>query len=182
MIKKNRSHSEQLYATLLRLYPNAYRQEFGDEMQFVFGELVKDARQQSGDIGLIALWIRTTIDLTKTVPIQHMTHQKGGSMKTKNNSSSLMANRFARVAIGVAAILLIPFASMQLSLGGFDWNAFDFIVAGVLLAGSGLVLDVLLTSKKNSQQLVIGLAILGFIALVWIELAVGLFGTPFAGS
>jgi len=59
----------------------------------------------------------------------------------------------------------------------------DFLVMGVLLLSVGLIVEFILrkvTNKNNRILLIIG-ALLAFL-LVWAELAVGIIGTPFAGS
>ena len=82
----------------------------------------------------------------------------------------------------VAVILLIPLVAMQFSLG-FDWNTFDFIIAGILLTGTGLIVEFVLRKiKKMEYRIVLCLAILAILFLVWAELALGIFGSPIAGS
>ncbi|MFZ9970680.1 MAG: hypothetical protein ACO3GK_05160 [Bacteroidia bacterium] len=64
-----------------------------------------------------------------------------------------------------------------------NWDAFDFIIAAVLIGG--LVLGLWAIQKaipqKNKRLLFFAIALLVF-ALVWAELAVGVFGSPWAGS
>jgi hypothetical protein len=48
-----------------------------------------------------------------------------------------------RVALPTTLVLLVPLVGMQLS-AGFDWSVADFVVAGVLLAGTGLLFEVAL--------------------------------------
>ena len=64
-----------------------------------------------------------------------------------------------------------------------NWTVGDFLVAGVLLLGIGLAIELLLRriSQQRQRTLWIILTIVIFL-LVWAELAVGIFGTPFAGS
>ena len=82
----------------------------------------------------------------------------------------------------VAGLLLIPFVAMQFT-NEVRWSGFDFLVMGILLAGTGLVCELILRKvKKTSNRLVLCLAVVGVLVLVWMELAVGIFGTPFAGS
>jgi hypothetical protein len=45
-----------------------------------------------------------------------------------------------RVAVVTACVLLVPLVLMQLT-GEVDWGVFDFVLAGVLLAASGLLLE-----------------------------------------
>ena len=90
--------------------------------------------------------------------------------------------RFAGILIGVCFLLLIPYVAMKFT-GEVNWTAIDFIAAGVLLFGTGLACELVLRFVKETwQRLAICAAILVVFALVWVELAVGLFGTPFAGS
>nr|WP_294669711.1 hypothetical protein [uncultured Fluviicola sp.] len=62
-------------------------------------------------------------------------------------------------------------------------KGFDFLVMGILLLGTGSVCELVLrTVEKRTNRLILCLAALGVFILVWMELAVGIFGTPFAGS
>ena len=84
--------------------------------------------------------------------------------------------------ISVFALLLLPFIAMQFS-AQVNWSAGDFVVAGTLLIGlcAGIEL-VLHFVKKPLHRLVLGAVVLLSFLLVWAELAVGIFGTPLAGS
>lgn len=85
--------------------------------------------------------------------------------------------RLIGIVLTVALLLLIPL------IARFPWGRIDFIVAGVLLLGTGLMCELVLrTVKKTAYRIAICAAILVALLLIWIELAVGLFGTPFAGS
>lgn len=82
----------------------------------------------------------------------------------------------------VGVLLLIPLAAMQFT-SEVNWTASDFLIMGVLLLGTGLICELVLRKiKKRTNRLVLCLAVLGVFILVWMELAVGIFGTPFAGS
>ncbi|QKZ13721.1 hypothetical protein [Spirosoma sp. KUDC1026] len=90
--------------------------------------------------------------------------------------------RFAIILAAVPLLLLIPFTAMQFT-HEVNWSLFDFVVAGFLLLGTGLLCEVALRyTRKGQYRTVILIAILVVFALVWIELAVGIFGTPFAGN
>lgn len=79
-------------------------------------------------------------------------------------------------------LLLIPFLAMKLS-GEVKWTAVDFVTAGVLLLGTGLACEFVLRKvKKTAHRIAICAAILFALFIIWAELAVGLIGTPFAGS
>jgi hypothetical protein len=64
-----------------------------------------------------------------------------------------------------------------------NWSAFDFVVAGVLLFGTAAVCELVLTFMKNrTYRLLLILVVLAGLFLIWAELAVGVFGTRFAGN
>jgi hypothetical protein len=81
---------------------------------------------------------------------------------------------------GVGLILLVPLAAMQFT-DQVAWTLADFVAAGVLLFGAGLAY-VLLTRKAHGRRVAIAVAIALVLLVVWAELAVGVFGTPWAGS
>ncbi|MBT3385953.1 MAG: hypothetical protein HN778_11130 [Prolixibacteraceae bacterium] len=94
-----------------------------------------------------------------------------------------MKNKRIKIIITVVAIiLLIPLIAMQFT-NEVDWTPIDFVVAGVLLLGTGLIFDLVIRKIKNTKnQITISVALLILLLLIWAELAVGIFGTPFAGS
>jgi hypothetical protein len=56
------------------------------------------------------------------------------------------------------------------------WDILDFIVAGILLLGTGLACNFVLQKVKNTKcRIAICLAILASLFLIWAELAVGIF-------
>ncbi|MDX2303616.1 MAG: hypothetical protein NW226_12500 [Microscillaceae bacterium] len=86
------------------------------------------------------------------------------------------------IVLVVALILLIPFVAMQFT-GEVKWTLSDFVIAGVLLLGTGLLCEFTVRKvKKIEYRVAIVLFLLVMLFLIWIELAVGVFGTPFGGS
>ncbi|MEX0995557.1 MAG: hypothetical protein WDZ45_00750 [Flavobacteriaceae bacterium] len=86
------------------------------------------------------------------------------------------------ILITIVLILLTPLIAMQFT-NEVNWSAFDFVIAALLLFGTGFLCEVILESTKKIQYRVLFFGILLVILfLVWAELAVGVFGTPFAGS
>ena len=82
----------------------------------------------------------------------------------------------------VLILLSIPLIAMPFT-NEVNWNSFDFIVAAGLLLGAGLVAEIIMRKIVNYKHKVILLGItLILLVLIWAELAVGIFGTPFAGS
>lgn len=79
-------------------------------------------------------------------------------------------------------ILSIPFIAMQFT-NEVDWSFFDFVIMGALLFGTGLSIDFILRKVKTVKNKIILCSLIIFMfLLIWAELAVGIFGTPFAGS
>ncbi|NEM99269.1 hypothetical protein [Pontibacter burrus] len=90
--------------------------------------------------------------------------------------------RLIGIVLGVALILSIPLIAMQFT-NEVDWKLFDFVIMGVLLLGTGLVIELVIRKVRNMDYRIglIALALL-ILFLIWAELAVGIFGSPFAGS
>ncbi|MEZ5347316.1 MAG: hypothetical protein R2681_17345 [Pyrinomonadaceae bacterium] len=90
--------------------------------------------------------------------------------------------RLAAILLAVSAVLLVPLIAMQFT-DEVRWSNFDFSIAGTLLFTAAIGCEfVLRMVKSNTQRIAILAVILAALALVWIEIAVGVFGTPFAGS
>ena len=79
-------------------------------------------------------------------------------------------------------LLLFPLVGTLVS-NEVNWSFFDFIVMGILILSMsfGIKQVVMTTKNTNYRVLIIGMILLVFI-LVWVELAVGIFDTPFAGN
>lgn len=81
-----------------------------------------------------------------------------------------------------AGTLLIPLIAMQFSTE-IDWNGRDFLIMGILFFGTGIVIEFALRKFKSTKSRIIACGIILIaLFLVWAELAVGIFGSPFAGS
>lgn len=82
----------------------------------------------------------------------------------------------------IAVLLSIPLIAMQFT-NEIVWTGSDFLIMGFLLLGVGLMIEMVM--RRVSKPLLKGAIILGIILLfllVWAELAVGIFGSPVAGS
>ena len=87
-----------------------------------------------------------------------------------------------RSVLAAELVLLAPLIAMQFT-DEVDWDVRDFMIVSVLLAGLGFASQLIISGVKNNpQQVIIGVVLAAAIILIWIELAVGLFGSPFAGS
>ena len=90
--------------------------------------------------------------------------------------------RLFGIVLTVVFILLLPLIGMQFSKE-IDWSSSDFIIMGTLLLGTGLLCELVMRKVKTfKHRLILCGILLVALFLIWAELAVGLFGTPFAGS
>lgn len=64
----------------------------------------------------------------------------------------------------------------------FNWSAMDFVVAGCILFL--LTVGLVFISKKINRKyrLAASAGFVLFIAIIWVEMAVGIFGSSLAGS
>ncbi len=91
-------------------------------------------------------------------------------------------NRLTIILSAAGLLLLLPLVAMQFT-NEVNWTFSDFIVAGVLLFGTGGMIELAMRKiNQTGTRIWVILGILVVLFLVWAELAVGIFGTPFAGS
>ncbi len=87
-----------------------------------------------------------------------------------------------RILYIVGTILLIPLIAMQLT-NEVNWSLFDFIIMGAMLTITGLLGEIIFKKvKKYKNRVALYVVVAIIFLLIWAELAVGIFGTPFAGS
>lgn len=86
------------------------------------------------------------------------------------------------VVVGTVIILAANLVAMQFT-DRVGWSAFDFALASVFLIGFGFILDRVMAAFRNSTHKVsIGAAVVFAAAVLFVELSVGLVGSPIAGS
>ncbi|NNE08814.1 MAG: hypothetical protein HKN20_09680 [Gemmatimonadetes bacterium] len=82
-----------------------------------------------------------------------------------------------RLALVTLFVLLVPFLAMQIT-DEVNWDAADFVIAGVMVFGAGLTYE--LIARKGSSaayRVAVGIAVATALILVWMNLAVGLIGS-----
>lgn len=103
-------------------------------------------------------------------------------METETTSKTNVAQRLSIVVGIVVFILLIPLVAMQFT-NEVKWDIKDFTIMGVLLLATGVAIEIVTRIVKSTQlKLAFTLIIILVLFLIWAELAVGIFGSPFAGS
>ncbi|MEZ4920496.1 MAG: hypothetical protein R2792_15445 [Saprospiraceae bacterium] len=94
---------------------------------------------------------------------------------------TIQNRRYSLVFIATSVLLLIPLVAM-LFTNEVDWSPFDFLIMGGLLLSAGLAIEFFTRKVKNKTMgVILVLSTLLVFLLIWAELAVGVFGTPFAG-
>ena len=81
------------------------------------------------------------------------------------------------IVLGAAALLLVPLIAMQFT-DEVVWTGSDFLIAFVLLAGTGLLYQA--ATRRTRDRVYRGAAALGVFTtlfLIWANLAVGLIGS-----
>lgn len=96
----------------------------------------------------------------------------------------MITNKQRSIAIFSIAgsILMVPLIAMQFT-NEVKWSGFDFLVAGILLFTTTFLVDLVLRKVKIPGKRFFYIALLLILLfLIWAELAVGIFGSPVAGS
>ena len=182
MGKNSSNKAERMYGIFILLYPRDYRQEFGEEMKYIFSRSIKDTYHEDSKNGIFLFWTRTVLDTGKSLVIQHVENQKGGDSMSNKVIKEIKKNGILRVFIITGIILSIPLIAMQFS-NEVDWDSTDFLVMGILISGIGLTYELIIKKLLNKKYWPLAAVILiGIFLFIWAELAVGIVGSPFAGN
>ena len=94
-----------------------------------------------------------------------------------------MKNKRLVIILSVVAIpLLVPLIVMQFT-NEVSWTLFDFIVAAFLLFIAAMAVGLIIRKVKDkTYRIIFSAVVLALFLLIWAEIAVGIFGTPFAGT
>jgi hypothetical protein len=81
---------------------------------------------------------------------------RGRTIANSSTPKDVMKRSAVRVALATACILLLPLVAMQIT-DEVDWGVADFVLAGALVAGTGLLLE--LAARKPRKLAYRGAAI-----------------------
>lgn len=92
-------------------------------------------------------------------------------------------NQRSLAMFGAAGILLmIPLVAMQFTKE-VNWTGSDFLIGGILLFGTAFICELVLRKVKTLKaRVILCLTVLAILMVFWAEMAVGIFGSPIAGS
>jgi hypothetical protein len=152
-----------LYEALLRLYPASFHDRFAEGMAQTFNDMCRERR--NADAGLLLFVLATFAETT------------AGIISERKRTMTTRKKNILRVAVGTAALLLIPLVAMQFN-DDVNWTLFDFVVAGGLLFGTGATF-VLVAGRADTTvyRVAFGFAIGTSLLLIWVNLAVGVIGS-----
>jgi hypothetical protein len=105
-----------------------------------------------------------------------------GVLRETTMSIAAHNKRFIVILLAITSVLLLPAVAMRFT-DEVSWTRFDFMVAGGLLLVCAVTFEFFARRSGSMKSRVIaGVAIAAVLVVVWLELAVGLFGSPLAGS
>lgn len=90
--------------------------------------------------------------------------------------------QFVYLILAILGLLLLPLIGDLIS-SEVHWSLFDYSVMALLLTIMGLIAILVYNRFKNSELKFLYYVVIALIfVLIYIELAVGLFGSPIAGD
>lgn len=93
-----------------------------------------------------------------------------------------MKNRKYLFLLIPSLFLLLPLIAMQFT-NEVNWTLMDFVIAGILLFGTALLIELVIRKIRTSKyKVAIIVFILVAFLVTWTELAVGIFNTPLSGN
>lgn len=141
------------YGLLLRLYPRAFRERFGEGMVQTFHDLCRERRREGRGLFRLAMWIyfETFLELVRE-NTSHMTEIK----KT-----------VLRVALWSLALLMAPLVASRV-VEGWNWAPGSFVFVYVLFFATGMAYA--LIARKMSAwayKAGVGVALVSGFVLGW---------------
>lgn len=153
-----------LYAALLALYPAPYRARFGEGMMQTFHDVCRD-RVRVGEPILpfaLGLFAETFVGIIKE--------------RISFFSFLFMSKGILRPLIATLIILLIPLVG-TFTVEGWNWDAFDFVIAGIVLFTVFFMIEFLARKMRDiPSRIAAGITVIMTLLIVWVNLAVGIIG------
>ena len=92
-------------------------------------------------------------------------------------------NNYQKIYLIIFGFLLSIILLFNIISDEFDWDIFDFIVLIIMMIFTAALFEIvsrIIKTKKNQKILFIFIVII--FLLIWAELGVGIFNSPFAGD
>lgn len=185
------SFSERLYRTLLVAYPKEFRQQYGEQLVQVFGDLCREELEQHGRKGLLVLWIRTLGDLAVSVFSQRsglamfsFSLVRSGGLAIAIGGVLNFVSKYLSYTGGMTASIAYPESlSSRLALLLGPIGMF-LLAAGLATLGLYLMRGTMRGIRKAKILAAAGVVLASISAIVWMLLAVVLVisGAPAVGG
>jgi hypothetical protein len=141
------------YTMLLRLYPQRFRERFGEEMAQMFRDLCREHRDTRRGLFGFALWI-----FSETLM---------GIVRENIIRMSQLAKTMLRVALVSLGLLMVPFVASRV-VDDWNWNAGAFLRVYLLFFVTGMLYTAI--AKKmgaRAYKAGVGVALAAGLALGW---------------
>jgi hypothetical protein len=135
--------AERLYRTLLFVYPETHRREYGPLMVQLFRDLCRDFYRQRGFAGLVQLWIRVLTDTAVAAPTEHLyALREGGQLMTKRQHWMVLALAGLPLELGVLLYTINPaFMGQLFAPGAAQPVGWIMVTAVFLLMGTAYLVQ-----------------------------------------
>jgi hypothetical protein len=141
------------YAMLLRLYPQPFRERFGEGMAQTFHDLCRE----HSDAGRRLFGLALSIFFETSV----------GIVRENTTHMSQLGKTVLRVALGALGLLMVPLVASQV-VKGWNWNAGSFVFLYVLFFATGMVYAMIARKMGAwSYKAGVGVALVTRFALGW---------------
>lgn len=153
--------SEKIYAWLLRLYPSSFQQSYGEESLHLFRDR---ARDESGFLSGMRLWLDLLVDLAvsvprcyRTFPVALVVSQAERSLASRPSFHSLEDEAFRSGSLlygGIASFVLYGAVLLLLAHPGSRYSSYAFRNFQQVTGYSGVIAapqpGVVLTSRPDN--------------------------------
>jgi hypothetical protein len=120
--------SGRVYRALLAAYPEEFRDAHGREMEQTFGELCREEVERGGSAGLVALWIRTLLDLASTAVTERIEERKLARDEEVEVNERRLA--WAGLALLLAPLFFVAASLLKYELGiGFLFDPLEGLLS-----------------------------------------------------
>jgi hypothetical protein len=100
--------SERVYGRLLIAYPKDFSEEYGPQMEQAFRDLCREEMNRAGVYGLSRAWVRASLDLVSTAPVERIG-------RTAGNDEEMSVNDYRLAGLGFV-LLVAPLYFVSASI------------------------------------------------------------------
>jgi hypothetical protein len=141
------------YAMLLRLYPQPFRDRFGEGMAQTFADLCRERRKAGRGLFGLAVWV-----LLETL---------AGIIRENSRHMTPMGQTVLRVALVAMGLLMVPLVASRI-VEGWNWPPQAFVLTYVLFFLTGMAYALIARKMKAwAYKAGVGLALVAGFVLGW---------------